>query len=508
MSQEEVQTLIDQQLQQFDENTITPDEMPTPFQSYDRQRFANPNVNITTGEGIMAGRYGQRFTNGVDSNNPFAGATDAAQKAADYSSSFASTVDPTADRQSYTNFQGMNNPGVFSGQSYQGQIGNFANPNANLRNVNAGMGNVNANMRSATYGNANQGITGPVDYQQQNTFRNQMQRYQDPYMDQVVGQTIKDLDRSRQIASNQAAGRAAAMGAFGGSRSQLAQSEIDRNFMDQTAAAVGQLRSQGFQRAADMAQQENLQRLGLSAQDLQQVRGLTSQGNLQGQNLTARDLQDVRGLQSQGALAAQGLRSQGGLAAQGLQSQGALAAMNANRGLQGQALGLDAASDRAAMGFNANLLSQGRGLEAQDLAQLRNLYSGEQQFAENALRNAGALNLQAGGVLGNLTQMGTADERQRIADMLAAGAAQQGRDQQDLDFIRSEFDRELDFPGRQIDLRNAAISPATGSIVQTTQPRYQSNPLLGAAGAGLSAYGVTQNPYAAGGAALLSLLYG
>jgi hypothetical protein len=129
------------------------------------------------------------------------------------------------------------------------------------------------------------------------------------------------------------------------------------------------------------------------------------------------------------------------------------------------------------------------------------------RLAEQFRQGAGALNLQGANALGNLQQMSIADERQRLADMLAAGAGQSGRDQQDLDFIYSEFNRELDYPGRQIDLRNAAISPATGSIVQTTQPRYQSNPLLGAAGAGLSAYGVTQNPYAAGGAALLSLLY-
>lgn len=90
--------------------------------------------------------------------------------------------------------------------------------------------------------------------------------------------------------------------------------------------------------------------------------------------------------------------------------------------------------------------------------------------------------------------------------MLASGQAQTGRDQQDLNFIYNEFNRELGFPGQQIDLRNAAISPATGSVVTTTQPRYQQNPILGGAGAGLAAYGMTGNPYLAGGAALLSLL--
>jgi len=278
------------------------------------------------------------------------------------------------------------------------------------------------------------------------------------------------------------------------------QAENNRNFADRTAAAVGQLRSQGFQRAADLAQQENLQRLGLSASDIQQARGLQSQGNLQGQNLTARDLQDVRGLQSQG-----------GLAAQGLQSQGALAALGANAGLYQSALGLNAAGDRSAMGYNAGLLGDAMRLDASDLNQRRNIASNESQFAETANRGAGALNLQGGQALGQLAQAGTADERQRIADILAAGGAGDGRNQQDLDFIFNEFNRELAYPGQQIDLRNAAISPATGSIVTTTQPRYSSGGLPQAAGAGLATYGALAGipaaaPYALPAALAMGLL--
>jgi hypothetical protein len=158
------------------------------------------------------------------------------------------------------------------------------------------------------------------------------------------------------------------------------------------------------------------------------------------------------------------------------------------------------------MGYNAGLLGDAMRLDASDLNQRRNLASNEAQFAETANRGAGALNLQGGQALGQLAQAGTADERQRIADILAAGGAGDARNQQDLDFIYNEFNRELDYPGRQIDLRNAAISPATGSIVTTTQPRYQQNPILGGAGAALAAYGMTSNPWIAGGAGLLSLL--
>lgn len=398
----------------------------TPFTAYDRQRFAAPNANTLTGEGLMAGRYADRF--GPSGSDPFASAISSAQQVANYQSGFR----PAAI--------------------------NTSGPTANSYN------NVNAGLRSTNYGNANQNLQGPINYQGQRSFQQNLSQFENPYTRQVVDQTIKDLDRARRITDMDISSNAARVGAFGGSREALMRSENARNFSDRTAAAVGQLRSEGFQQAANLAQQEQLQRLGLTAQDLQNVRGYASQGNLQGQNLTAQDLQDVRGLISQGALTAQGLGAQ---------------------------------SDRDAMNYANQLQMQGNQLNVE-----------QARLAEQFRQGAGALNLQGAGALGNLQQMSIADERQRLADMLAAGAGQSGRDQQDLDFIYSEFNRELDYPGRQIDLRNAAISPATGSIVQTTQPRYQSNPLLGAAGAGLSAYGITKNPYAAGGAALLSLLYG
>jgi len=128
------------------------------------------------------------------------------------------------------------------------------------------------------------------------------------------------------------------------------------------------------------------------------------------------------------------------------------------------------------------------------------------RLAEQFRQGAGALNLQGAGALGNLAQMQTADERQRIADLLASGGAGDARNQQDLDFIFNEFNRELAYPGQQIDLRNAAISPATGSIVTTSQPRYQSSPLAQAGGPALAMYAATGNPYLAAAAAAYGLL--
>ena len=388
----------------------------TPFQAYDRQRFTAPSDRTVQGENLLAGR--------INGANPFTEAQAAARGASNYQSQFT--------------------PAAL----------NLSGPRANTYN------NVNQGLLAEQYGNANQGLTPAQNYSR--NFQQNLAQFQDPYTNQVVDQTIKDLDRARRITNNDISGNAARAGAFGGSREALMRTENNRNFADRTAAAVGQLRSQGFQQAADRAQQEQLQRLGLTASDIQNLRGYQSAGNLQGQNISAQDVRDVRGLRSQGALTAQGLRAQ---------------------------------SDRDAMNYANQLQMQGNQLGVE-----------QARLAEQFRQGAGALNLQGAGALGNLAQMQTADERQRIADLLASGGAQDARNQQDLDFIYGEFNRELDYPGRQIDLRNAAISPATGSIVTTTQPRYQSSPLAQAGGPALAMYAATGNPYLAAAAAAYGLL--
>ena len=340
-------------------------DLPDQFQAYGEQRFVTPSDRTTQCEDLLADR--------VNQSNPFTTAINSAQNAANYQSGFA----PSAL--------------------------NLAGPRAN------------------SYQNQNQGM------QAQNyarDFRQNLNQFQDPYTDQVVNQTIRDMDRARQMTANQISGDAAKAGAFGGSRSMLMQAENNRNFADRTAAAVGQLRSQGFQRAADRAQQEQLKRLGLSASDIQ----------------------NVRGLQSRGALAAQGLGAQ---------------------------------SDRDVMNYANQLQMQGNILGA-DQARL----------AEQFRQGAGALNLRGAGALGNLGQMQTADERQRIADLLAAGQAGDMRGQQQADFDYQQFiDETQRFPGQY--LNNLQQS---GGLAQSliSGPQPQKNPysgLLSGAGMGLATYG-------------------
>tara|TARA_Y100001938_G_scaffold108645_1_gene148484 strand:- start:149 stop:967 length:819 start_codon:yes stop_codon:yes gene_type:complete len=89
--------------------------------------------------------------------------------------------------------------------------------------------------------------------------------YMNPYQDAVQA----EINRAFDIQQDQAAGQAVGAGAFGGSRAQVAQSEIDRN----RAAALAQSQAQNFlqaQRAAQTAA-EQLGTLGLRQASLGQL---------------------------------------------------------------------------------------------------------------------------------------------------------------------------------------------------------------------------------------------
>ena len=208
---------------------------------------------------------------------------------------------------------GMNLPDKF--QKYEGE--RFAAPSDRTQAAETAIYNNNANSQqnafnragqlmnqknqyqstgptAASYGNANASLAGPVNYSGGKSFEENMQKFQNPYTDSVVNQGLKDLDRARKMTANDISSSAAKQGAFGGSRAQLALAENNRNFMDRAGALSGQLRQQGFNTASQMAQDEQMKRLGYTASDIQNVRGYQSQGNLAGQSLTAQSQENLQ----------------------------------------------------------------------------------------------------------------------------------------------------------------------------------------------------------------------
>ena len=76
-----------------------------------------------------------------------------------------------------------------------------------------------------------------------------------PYEEAVVQQTMADIGRQGDIERTRLGAQAVGAGAFGGSRQAIAEQELNRNVLEQQARAAGGLRQQGYQQAAQAAQQ-------------------------------------------------------------------------------------------------------------------------------------------------------------------------------------------------------------------------------------------------------------
>ena len=90
----------------------------------------------------------------------------------------------------------------------------------------------------------------------------QISAYYNPYEQQVVDVVKSDFDRARKMSDMQEAGKAVGAGAFGGSRSGIAQQEAQRNLNDAELRALASIRGQGYQSAMTQASTdfENQQR--------------------------------------------------------------------------------------------------------------------------------------------------------------------------------------------------------------------------------------------------------
>ncbi|MBP2311879.1 hypothetical protein [Azospirillum soli] len=93
--------------------------------------------------------------------------------------------------------------------------------------------------------------------------------YMSPYTGAVIDTTNAELGRQNDILQNQTNARAAAAGAFGGSRQAILNAENNRNFMDTVARSTAQLNNQNFaqaQSAIGLDQNRALQAAGMNQQ--------------------------------------------------------------------------------------------------------------------------------------------------------------------------------------------------------------------------------------------------
>jgi hypothetical protein len=97
--------------------------------------------------------------------------------------------------------------------------------------------------------------------------------YMNPYLDEVLGATMSDINRQRDLAVGQTGDAAMRAGAFGGSRHGVAQAETERAYGDIAARTAAGLRGDAFNQAANLFGQDQ-QRMMQGAFGAAQIGGI------------------------------------------------------------------------------------------------------------------------------------------------------------------------------------------------------------------------------------------
>ena len=284
------------------------------------------------------------------------------------------------------------------------------------------------------------------DIQAGSSLNQDMQKYMNPYTQAVTDQSLKDLERSRQLQQQQTSAQATAAKAFGGSRQGIAEAETNRAYGENAARLVAQQNAEAF-RNAQQASEADLTR-NMTAQQLNQA-------------------QDAATTQQSLALSGQlGLANQ----------QAALDASRAN-----QATGLQASQSNQATNLQSQLANQGMDFNVGQLntqnQQQTNLANqgatnqvgmqNSQNFLQANLANQSAglaanqQQINAGGQMANIANQQQQMGLQGANQLLQQGLLQQGFSQQQLDSIRN-----LPLEQQQIINQALGINPGGGSGMQ------------------------------------------
>jgi hypothetical protein len=116
------------------------------------------------------------------------------------------------------------------------------------------------NVYSQAAGGIQQAGQGYADMAAPGAFLGSMNSFINPYREQVVGNTMRQLGTQQDANLNQVRGQAAQAGAFGGARHGLVEAEVMKNYQQTAGDTVGALYDQGFQQSGSMANMAGSQR--------------------------------------------------------------------------------------------------------------------------------------------------------------------------------------------------------------------------------------------------------
>ena len=286
--------------------------------------------------------------------------------------------------------------------------------------------------------------------------------YMDPYEQDVVQQTIRDIEEAQTKGDIGRRGSEISQGAFGGSRGRLAQEESDRALGRGLGESIGALRSQGYQGARQAAMEEFARGKGAQAGAAAQYGNMAGAlGSLAGQQATG------------GQNLANMLADYGGRAGSAFQNLGA------TMGNLGQMRG------GALTGYGqniANLTGQRTGLGQNIATGIGNLgqaganlmMGGGQQLGGVGQRMAGMYG-GYGDRFGGMGQQLGQLQRGDIGLLGSIGGAQRGMDQSINDLAYQNFTGQYNLPMQLLgQYSNIAqgIAPMAGGMTSrtTTQP--------------------------------------
>jgi hypothetical protein len=395
-------------------------------------------ANIAKGEGVAQGLGARQFS-GLNQ---------------DQQSSFAATrqfADPNSKQQNQLSLAGdmayqsyLNRPRDVQSSAYGGatvdpaaQASAAQINRSSVRDVGAA-GVSGQQVASTALGQiAPQARQNIRDIQAGSSLNQNVQQYMNPYTQAVTDQSLKDLERSRQLQQQQTSAQATAAKAFGGSRQGIAEAETNRAYGENAARLVAQQNAEAFQ-SAQRASESDLSR-SMQAQQLNQAQD-------------AATTQQALALSGQFGLANQDASLRAALANQGVD----VSTGQSNLQAQQQANLANQAAINARASQQAGLTQQAGLSNAQGFLQA-NLANQQADLARN--QQGLAASNQLAGIAGQGQQMGLAG-----ANALAQqGVFQQQNTQQQLD-----AQRNLALEQQQIRNQALGINPGGGSGMQTT----------------------------------------
>lgn len=265
------------------------------------------------------------------------------------------------------------------------------------------------------------------------------QAFMNPYQQQVIDESIRQINRQGDIARQNLQAQAVRAGAFGGSREGIQRAELERGLAEQRNAAIVGGLSQGYQSAAQQAQQAFEQQ---QQRQLAQAQGLQGAAGQLGGMEAQRAQQALAAAQYGGnigqQLAAQGMQ-QAGLGQQAAGLFGNLAQQQA--GLAGQY------SDLAAR--QAGILGQQAQLGQAQASGIGNLAQTQFGIGSQMAAGLGSLGAQLGAVGLQQAQLGEAQQRlgqQDVSFLYGLGQQQQAQQQRALDAERASKLQEVYAP--------------------------------------------------------------